>query len=505
MVFNSYEFIIIFLPLAFAAFALAHKIGGWNAAYTVLGFVSLAFYAQLGMALLGILLISIISNYVVGNIIVRIQESKGSSTVLLVLAIAANLAALGHFKYTNFFIDISNQMAGTGFSHANIILPIGISFYTFIQIGYLVDCYGGLVKRHSFFKYLTFASLFPCVTAGPLVMQKEIFGQMNDHRTRMFDLSRIALGLTMFSIGLFKKVVFADGIAEYSNSVFNGVAGGQGLDAMTAWVGALAYTFQLYFDFSGYSDMALGLGAIFGLMLPLNFNSPFKATSISDFWQRWHMSMTRFFTNYVFSPMAISSMRKSTVLGYGPVRKFMGAGAWPMVFTMFVAGVWHGAGWVFVIFGLLHGIAIAINNGWRQFNMGKVNPVLGWFMTMLVVVCGLVIFRSPDVTTAVTIIATMFGGNVFGYGVVDQMISIAYLNVLPLLLFFGLIVLLMPNSQEITSSHWYSTNVKPKLNKTWIENFYWRPQPVWGLVIGGVFVLSFVMIGSNSTFLYYQF
>lgn len=505
MVFNSYEFIVIFLPLAFIVFAIAHRMGGWNMAYTVLGFISLAFYAQLGLPLFGILLISIIGNFVVGNIIIRSHEAKLRSRLLLTIGILANLVALGHFKYTNFLVDISNQLVGTGFNHVSIILPIGISFYTFIQIGYLVDCHGGVVKQHSFFKYLTFASLFPCITAGPLILQKEIFEQMNNHKTRLFDHSRIVFGLTMFTIGLFKKVILADSIAVYSNSVFNGVASGQGLDTLAAWSGALAYTFQLYFDFSGYSDMALGLGALFGLMLPLNFNSPLKATSISDFWQRWHMTMTRFFTNYVFSPMSIAAMRKSMVLNHGAVRKFIGSGAWPMVFTMLVAGVWHGSGWVFVMFGLLHGVAIAVNNAWRHFNMPEIDPKLGWLMTMLVVVVGLVIFRSPDLATAGTILSTMFGGAFVSSGLDVQMVEIALVDVAPLLVLLAGIVLLMPNSQELTSSHWYSTNPKPKSLDNWSGKFYWRPQRAWGALVAVVFAISFAMIGSDSTFLYYQF
>ncbi len=505
MVFNSYEFIVIFLPVAFAAVALAHGIGGWNAAFAVLGLASLAFYANWGPEFLGILLVSIVSNYVVGSIITRSKENKVQSRSLLAVGLLGNLAALGYFKYTNFFIDIVNQTAGASFSHLSVILPIGISFYTFIQIGYLIDAYNGMVKEKSFVKYFTFASLFPCVTAGPLVLQREIFQQMEDRKDAFLDMTRIAAGLTLFTIGLFKKVVFADSIAQYSDTVFNGVAGGQGLDAMTAWFGALAYSFQLYFDFSGYTDMALGLGAIFGIMLPLNFNSPFKATSISDFWQRWHMTMTRFFTNYVFSPMAMKGMRRAVAGQFGPARKFAVSGAWPIVFTMLVAGIWHGSGWVFVIYGLIHGVAIAINNAWRYFNMPKLAPVTGWFLTMLVVVCGLVVFRAPDVPTAMTILTAMFGGNLLTLPQGIELVQLAVADVVPMIVLFGAIVLLMPNSQEIVSSTWISTSEKPESIGKFAKKMLWLPQARWGLAIAGVFVVSFSMIGSDSSFLYYQF
>lgn len=505
MVFNSYEFILIFLPIAFLAMALAHKIGGWNTAFSVLGLASLAFYFNWGMEFFGILLVSIISNYVLGSVIIRSKENKVQSRILLTLGIIGNLIGLGYFKYTNFFLDIVNQTAGTGFNHLSIILPIGISFYTFIQIGYLIDAYNGLVKHHSFMKYVTFASLFPCVTAGPLILQREIFEQMENRKDKFLDFGRIATGLTLFTMGLFKKVVVADSIAKYSDTVFNGVAAGQGLDVMTAWMGALAYTFQLYFDFSGYTDMAIGLGAIFGILLPLNFNSPFKATDISDFWQRWHMTMTRFFTNYVFQPMAVKGMRKAMANEYSPVKKFVTSGGWPIVFTMLVAGIWHGSGWVFVFYGLIHGIAIAINNAWRQFNMPKLSPVLGWLLTMMVVVVGLVVFRSPDMGTAITVIASMFGGTLFGFGQGEGAIYLSIIEVMPLIVLLGAVVLLAPNSQEIISVNWISTNDKPSVLSKFAEKLSWQPGAVWGILAAVIFVVSFGMIGADSSFLYYQF
>ncbi len=505
MVFNSYEFIVLFLPIAFAVIALAHRLMGWNGAFTALAIASLAFYANWGVEFLGILLVSIISNYVLGSVIIRSKENKAQSRGLLIIGILGNLGALGYFKYTNFFLDLVNQTAGTGFSHLSIILPIGISFYSFIQIGYLIDAYNGMVKPHSFVKYVTFASLFPAVTAGPLVLQKEIFGQMEEREDAFLDFSRISAGLALFTIGLFKKVVFADGIAQYSDTVFNGVAAGQGLEMTMAWIGALAYTFQLYFDFSGYTDMAIGLGAIFGILLPLNFNSPFKATNISDFWQRWHMTMTRFFTNYIFQPMAMNGMRKAMAGNYSPARKFITSGGWPIVFTMLVAGIWHGSGWVFVLYGLIHGIAIAINNAWRYFSMPKLAPKIGWALTMLVVVCGLVVFRSPDVNTAMTIIASMFGGTFFGIGQASEMVTLNILDVVPMIVLLGAVVLLLPNSQEIVSIKWISTTEKPETLHKLTEKFAWYPQVGWGAAMAVVFVVSFGLIGSDSSFLYYQF
>ena len=506
MVFNSYEFILIFLPLAFLAFAAAQRIAGWQAAFSVVVAASLVFYAQWSLALLAILLVSVVSNYVVGNILIQATKAGKPSGPLLISSIVANLAALGYFKYTNFFLEITSQLTGASFSHLDIILPIGISFYTFIQIGFLIEAHSGQAEQQSFTRYLTFSTFFPCVTAGPLVLQREMFDQMKDRTDSALDFRRIAAGIAMFSMGLFKKVILADSIAPYANSAFNGVTAGQSIDVITAWAGSLAYTLQLYFDFSGYSDMAIGLGAIFGIILPLNFNSPFKAVSISDFWQRWHMSMTRFFTKFVYSPMAINGMRQAMVEKYGPLRCYMVSGAWPIVVTMLVAGIWHGSGWLFVLYGVIHGVAIAVNNAWKHFELPKVPPVMGWALTMSVVVSGLVIFRSPDMQTASTILSSMWGvASLLDMPRDTQMVSLALGEIFPLIVAFGAIVLVAPNTQEILRNEWLSCNPKPVAFSRLAEKFAWRPALGWSFATTIAFVVAFASIGSDSSFLYYQF
>ena len=505
MPFNSYEFLVLFLPATFVAFAITQRFGGWSAAFAILAVASLVFYAQLSMQLLAVLLVSVISNYVIGSVLTRSTQTGQPAHKLLIAAIVGNIFALGYFKYTNFFVDIANQVTGSGFDHFSIILPIGISFYTFIQIGYLLEAHGGRAKQTSIVKYTTFATFFPYITAGPLVAQKEIFDQMDNRTDSALDGRRIALGLTIFAMGLFKKVVFADSIAPYANLAFDGVAGGMMIDPVTAWTGSLAYTMQLYFDFSGYSDMAVGLGVIFGLKLPLNFNSPLKAISISDFWQRWHITMTRFFTNYVFSPMAMNGMRKAIQKNLPAFPRFVFAGGWPIVFTMLVAGIWHGSGWTFVFYGLLHGVAIAINNAWKQFNFPRVPPAAGWFLTMAVVVSGLVIFRSADMATAGSILASMWGVSLItGIGageVVTLYIAGAWQIIVPL----GVIVLAMPNTQEILSRDWVSTDTKPQIMSRFTKFVTWKPNAGWAFLVAGLLVLAFSNIGSDSSFLYYDF
>ena len=507
MPFNSYEFLVLFLPCTFVAFALVQRLKGWSSAFAVLAVASLVFYAQLSIKLLAILLVSVVSNYVIGSVLSRPAEGRKASSKLLIGGILGNLFALGYFKYTNFFIDIANQATGTEFSHLSIILPIGISFYTFIQIGYLIEAHGGRAKQRSFAKYTTFATFFPYVTAGPLVMQKEIFDQMENRKDSALDSGRLALGLSIFAMGLFKKVVFADSLAPFANAAFDGVAAGGAIDPLTAWTGSLAYTLQLYFDFSGYSDMAIGLGLIFGLKLPLNFNSPFKATSISDFWQRWHMTMTRFFTNYVFSPMAMNGMRKAMQKQMPAFAKFVYSGAWPIIFTMLIAGIWHGSGWTFVFYGLLHGVAIAVNNGWKQFNLPKLSNVTGWILTMAVVVSGLVIFRAVDMQVATTVLASMWGGNFLMDPQLGEPVRIIFRDAWAYILPLGLIVLIMPNTQEILSRDWVSSDAKPEKEKMsrLASRLLWKPNAAWAVLLAGLLVYAFTNIGADSTFLYYDF
>ncbi|NKB51100.1 MAG: MBOAT family protein [Rhizobiaceae bacterium] len=505
MPFNSYEFLVLFLPCTFIAFALVQHFKGWSNAFGVLAAASLIFYAQLSWKLLAILLVSVISNFVIGSVLTRSYGAEKASNKLLIGGILGNLFALGYFKYTNFFIDITNQITGSGFDHLSIILPIGISFYTFVQIGYLIEAHGGRTEQRSIVKYTAFATFFPYVTAGPLVMQKEIFDQMENRTDRALDGQRIALGLSIFAMGLFKKVVFADSLAPFANLAFDGVAAGGVVDPVTAWTGSLAYTLQLYFDFSGYSDMAIGLGTIFGLKLPLNFNSPFKATSISDFWQRWHMTMTRFFTNYVFSPMAMNGMRKAMQKKMPAFPKFVFAGGWPIIFTMLVAGIWHGSGWTFVFYGLLHGIAIAINNGWKQFNLPKLGVISNWLLTMSVVVSGLVIFRSPDMTTAGTMLATMWGASSLVPAGMGEPVRLVLIEAWAFILPLGIIVLCVPNTQEILSRHWIVSDAKPQVMSKLTNLIQWKPNAGWAFMVAALLVFAFSNIGSDSSFLYYDF
>ena len=503
MSFTSLQFIFVFLPLAYLGFVLAHRYGGAQQAINLLAVVSLVFYAMFGSQLLLILMISMIFNFSAGNVIACLGKHPKVAKNLLVGSVAVNLALLGYLKYTNFFVDLTNQISGTGFAHFNIAVPLGVSFFTFVQIGYLIDAYNGQLLKHDFARYIVFTAFFPCVTAGPLVMQREMMEQLEDPKSPAFDVRRVTIGLTMFAMGLFKKVVLADSIAPFADSVFGSSVSGMSLDQVTAWIGALCYTLQLYFDFSGYSDMAIGLATIFAIKLPLNFDSPFKATDISDFWRRWHMTMTRFFTAYLYSGMAMYGMRKGMGWGLGRVGRFLMVAALPSIFTFMVAGVWHGSGWTYVIYGVMHGVAIATFLWWREFSSVQLPSPLAWLLTMLTVVCGLVMFRAPDVSTALNMFGHMWGW--LSPNPEQQILSIDSAQAISMIVIMGAITLLLPNTQQILHHEWPVVDSKPDETAAAAGLVAWRPSLGTAFVSACIFTIGITSIGSSSGFLYYKF
>jgi len=262
----------------------------------------------------------------------------------------------------------------------------------------------------------------------------------------------------------------------------------------------------LYFDFSGYSDMAVGLGYLFGIKLPLNFNSPLKATSISDFWRRWHITMTRFFTNFVFTPLAMKNTRKAVTMKYGPIRRYLAAAAWPITLTFIIAGIWHGAGWTMAIYGLVHGLALAINRGWIEFKLPSLPPLVGWLLTMSVVISALVIFRAPDLATAGQILSSMWGVSYFfGGAEILNAVQLDMAWAVPLVVLLGCVVLIPPNSQEILRNYWVSSDPEPSDEPTLFRRILWSASPNWATVTACVLVIAVASIKGYSTFLYYQF
>ena len=405
MLFNSYIFIFLFCPITFVGFYSIGARGHHRLAICWLVGASLFFYGWWNPTYLIIIIGSILVNYTIGLSLGNHHRAK-QPTLLLGIGIAANLGLIGYYKYSNFFLDNMNVLLGSEYHLEKIILPLGISFFTFQQIAYLIDAHRGETKDHSFLHYCLFVTFFPQLIAGPIVHHKEMLPQFAQAIVYKFNHENLSVGLTIFTFGLFKKVIIADTLATYASPVFSAAEHGVLLTFFEAWCGALAYTFQLYFDFSGYSDMAIGLGRMLGIRLPLNFNSPYKAVNIIDFWQRWHITLSRFLRDYLYIPLGGNRQ--------GKVRQYSN-----LMITMLLGGLWHGAGWTFIAWGALHGIFLATNHAWQHVRntflghditkstrFGKISAQL---LTFLAVVMSWVVFRSESFESATSIWQSMSG------------------------------------------------------------------------------------------------
>jgi len=398
MLFNSYGFILGFMPVVLLGYHwLSRQISG-TAAIRWLVLCSLFFYGWWNPVYLLLLGGSMAANFVLGE---QIHRRRGRPAKLLFIAgVVLNLALIGWFKYAGFLAAAINS-AGGSLPVPQIILPLAISFFTFQQIAFLADAYAGNHGGYSFTRYSLFVTFFPQLIAGPIVHHQEMMPQFAANRAGL-RAAELSMGLCLFTVGLLKKAVFADSIAQYANPVFDAAVAGNAPQLLEAWGGALAYTLQLYFDFSGYSDMALGLAFCFGIRLPLNFNSPYKSLSIIDFWRRWHMTLSRFLRDYLY--IALGGNRGGNYKRYRN-----------LLLTMLLGGLWHGAGWNFLIWGALHGGYLLVNNGWRSAVKKIGLPVLpswlAWLITMLAVIVGWVFFRATDFSSAVLILQGMLGLN----------------------------------------------------------------------------------------------
>lgn len=403
MLFTTGVFLLLFLPVVLIGF---YAVGARSptAAVAWLFAASLFFYGYWMPELTWLLLLSIAFNFGLGRQISLAVAGRRSSKALLVFGLAVNLCLLAYFKYAGFFVQNLNAALEFDWDVGKIVLPIGISFYTFTQIAFLVDAYQGKVNEPKFLHYGLFVTYFPHLIAGPVLHHAQMMPQFASPSIFKPRSAMIAGGLVIFAIGLFKKVVLADGIAPYSDAVFNAAQAGQLPTTVEAWTGALAYTLQLYFDFSGYSDMAVGLSHMFNVRLPFNFDSPYQARSISDFWRRWHISLSTFLRDYLYIPLGGNR--------YGAWRRYGN-----LATTMVLGGLWHGAGWTFVLWGALHGAYLMVNHAWRGVLGSRVRYLdeqriyrwASWVLTLLSVVVAWVFFRAETVESAGLIIRSMAG------------------------------------------------------------------------------------------------
>ena len=390
MLFNSVEFLLIFLPLVLAGFYVILKYNS-NLTQWFLIFASMAFYSYWDIRYLPLLAGSIGVNYLFGNYLIRKPSRK-----LLVTSIVINLGLLVFFKYTDFIIETVNTLQSQQFDLMHIALPLAISFFTFQQIAYLVDCYSQKIeKEYGFSNYALFVCYFPQLIAGPIVHHKEMVPQFQKIGSGYHvDAETVSKGLILLLVGLFKKVVIADYIALYVDPAFSNVAS---LSFYDAWSAMLGFTLELYFDFSAYCEIAMGLGLLFGIKLPINFRSPYKATSIQDFWRRWHITLGEFLKNYLYIPLGGNNI--------GAVRTVLA-----LSITMLLGGLWHGASWHYVVWGLLHGLMLSIYFIWRQTSY-QLPPAAARLITFICVMLAWVMFRADSYNDAINYYGTLFGLN----------------------------------------------------------------------------------------------
>jgi alginate O-acetyltransferase complex protein AlgI len=521
MLFNSFEFLLVFLPVSFGLFYL---IGARNrrAAAAWLTAASLFFYGWWEPAYLLLLVASIAVNFAFGLALVPAVDggTQRSRDYLLFGAIVANLLVLGYFKYAGFVIANVNALTGTQLVIRSVVLPLGISFFTFTQIAFLVDTYRGYVRELNLLHYVLFVTYFPHLIAGPVLHHKEMMPQFAEASTYRLDAENVAVGLTALILGLFKKVVLADGIAAYATPVFDAAEAGVGLTLLEAWGGVFAYSFQIYFDFSGYSDMAVGISRMFGVRLPINFYSPYQAHNIIEFWRRWHMTLSRFLRDYLYIPLGGNRR--------GSSRRYAN-----MMITMLLGGLWHGASWTFAIWGGLHGLYLAANHGWRAWRAKRgrtLAPPAGWRMvppialTFFAATVAWVFFRASTLPGALSILESMFG--LRGLSIAGPMPgdepSLATFRVdgmlhhhlanwsrgLPWLVLLAAITWFAPNTQQILDRYRLTLDGHASRFTGVRWRWYaWSPRwthAVWCAALATT-ATALILVGAYSEFIYFQF
>jgi alginate O-acetyltransferase complex protein AlgI len=513
VLFNSNLFLYGFLPIALAGFYAVAHVDGARGARIWLCLASLVFYGWWKPPLVLLLMGSIAFNYFaslqLGGGVGRVSRRQD---MILTAAIAANLALLFYYKYLFAVLGFLRGIGWTTQDADPIILPIGISFFTFTQIGYLVDCRQGVVRDRSLLNYALFVTFFPHLVAGPILHHREVMPQFANDGTYKFRVENIAVGLTLFTIGLAKKVLLADSVAPWAETGFADV---QHLHLVHAWTVALAYSMQLYFDFSGYSDMAIGLGIMFAIRLPLNFNSPYQSMSIIDFWQRWHITLTRYLTLLVYNPLALQVARFRQHAGLAVNRQaattpsgFVSMIAYPTIATTLLAGIWHGPALQFIAYGLLHGVFLSVNHAWRLFRRPFVVPEslraaavysIAWRVTLTycAVLLAEIVFRASSVSDAAALVGSMTGFHGSGFP-----LSVPDASHGALVLVLGGVAFGFPNVYQMLND-WSPalTRVKPLRRQFPV----WRPTWTSAAALGALLAVAALCCEGTTQFLYFQF
>jgi alginate O-acetyltransferase complex protein AlgI len=515
MLFNSYIFIFLFLPISLGIFYFLKSKNYEKLTCIWLILLSLFFYGWWNPKYLLLIALSILINFFLGSIL-----RKNSKKIILIFGILFNLLTIGYFKYANFFLDNVNPFLSEEIILNEIILPLGISFFTFQQITYLVDSYLGRTEENKFLNYSLFVVFFPQLIAGPIVHHSEMIPQFKNKLFGFFNIKNFTVGLTVFTIGLFKKVFMADNLAVYANPAFEISELGFSLTFFDSWFAAIAYTFQLYFDFSGYSDMAIGIGLLFGIALPLNFYSPFKARNISEFWSLWHMTLSRLVRDYLYYPLSLIFTRYATEKNFGKIKVFVLKLVAPTIISFFLVGLWHGAGWHFIIFGILHGFYIVVYNIWVIikkkifFTFFKKNiqfhNYLAQLITFVAVTFSFVIFRSDSITSSLNFIISMID---FTQINLNDLFEATNFGTYPFTGIYFIIISIciicfLPNAYQFILKYnelYKSFNKHIPNQPNTKRKVIWKPSVFWGFCFALILILSIMNISSTNEFLYFEF
>jgi alginate O-acetyltransferase complex protein AlgI len=497
MLFNSYIFLFGFLPVVLLIFfGLRHR-GLLNASVTFLAMASFAFYAYWEPRDSLVLIGTIVTNYTIARWMAKVEAAR--SKQLLIVGIVFNLGLLVYFKYFDFLALNVASLVGAEYVIRGIVMPIGISFFTFTQLAYLVDCYRSRSYEAQFSSYALFVTIFPHLIAGPIIHHAEMRPQFAMLRREPVDTHMILMGVVMFTIGITKKVLLADNLVLGADAVFNAADAGTHFHTGAAWTGIIAYTLQIYFDFSGYSDMAIGLALMFGLRLPVNFNSPYKSTSIIDFWRRWHITLSTWLRDYLYIPLGGNRHGE-----WGRLRN--------VFITFLLGGIWHGAGWTFVIWGALHGAYNVTNHLLRKFSPPSDRPDSTWVVagkrtvTLLLVMIAWVFFRAKTVEGGMSVLKSMFL-----FGPADgSSLAIADFSLYFWIVLAGALALFAPNSQQLTH---YSAKVTAPLRLP-VEGFVQSMRsgtlaltasPAVAIACGVLFAAAVARIWRPAIFIYFNF
>ena len=493
MLFSSYEFIFIFLPAALVGYFGLRLFASKTVTLLWLIVASLTFYAVWDPWNLLVLFSSIGFNFICGTNLAKRARAKQPTGFLLTVGVAFNLALIGYFKYAGFFATNVNAILGTDIPVLNLALPLAISFFTFQEIAYLVDSSRGETYGYRFKDYALMVVFFPHLIAGPIVNHRILMRQFMSKAELKVSAPTLALGIGLFVFGLAKKVLLADGMAPQANLVFDSVAQGASPGFADTWIGALAYTLQLYFDFSGYSDMAIGLGLLFGVRLPLNFNSPYKAINIIDFWRRWHMSLSAFLRDYLY--FALGGNHR------GEARRYAN-----LLLTMLLGGLWHGAGWTFVCWGAFHGLGLAICHLWirlrgadKRISASLPGTVFAHALTLIFVIFGWVMFRADSIGSASKMMGTMIGLHGFDLSINSERQLTALIMIASIAALMA-IALFAPNSQQ-----WLGYDPQRPIEEEHSWNARLSAYPLHGAALGCLLVFTLTQMSAVQSFLYFQF